>query len=198
MRVYVAPDTLPHDPPASRCRRACCWTPLGHSAAASDCTCHEGALMADRTPAVTIRTIDRRDAADGTRRCVLTSAEGDRIVPQHRQGGMGGRRDKHRPENVLWADSLLNGLIEADADLQAIAKAWGVKVPIWVRDITLVPVFYRFEHAWFVLEGDNRREITALDAIDRMDDVYGDEYFEWKAIADDTARARLMFTRGAR
>ena len=86
----------------------------------------------------------------------------------------------------------------ADADLQAMAKAWGVKVPIWVRDITLVPVFFRFEHAWFVLEGDGRREITALEAVDRMEDVYGDEYFEWKAIADDTDRARLLFTRGAR
>lgn len=195
-RVYTAPDTLPHEPPPSRCRRECCWTPHGHSAVApADCTCHEGTPMADRTPPATLRTIDRRDAADGTRRCVLTGTAGDRIVPQHRQGGMGGRPDKHRPANVLWADSLLNGLIESDAEWQAIAKAWGAKVPIWVRDVTLVPVFYRFEHAWFLLEGDARRQITAVDALDRMLEAYGDDYLAWKAIADDSERSRALLNR---
>lgn len=154
--------------------------------------------MADRTPAATIRTIDRRDAADGARRCVLTGTEGDRIVPQHRQGGMGGRPDKHRPANVLWLDSLMNGHIESDADWQATAKAWGVKVPIWVRDVAAVPVFFRFEHAWFVLEGDGRREITAADALERMLDVYGDDYLQWKVVADDSERSRVLLMRGGR
>lgn len=196
-RVYASPDTLPHDPPLSRCRRACCWTPLGHSAVApTNCTCHEGEPMASRTPPATLRALDRRDAPDGTRRCVLTGTEGDRIVPQHRQGGMGGRPDKHRPANVLWADSILNGLIESDAGWQATAKAWGVKVPLWVRDVSLVPVFYRFEHAWFVLDDVGRREVSAIEALDMMLDVYGDDYLEWKAIADDTDRARTLYARG--
>lgn len=154
--------------------------------------------MADRTPAATIRTIDRRDAADGARRCVLTGTEGDRIIPQHRQGGMGGRRDKHQPVNVLWLDSILNGLIEHDAGWQATAKAWGVKVPIWVRDVAAVPVFFRFEHAWFVLEGDGRREITAADALERLLDVYGDDYLQWKVVADDSERSRVLLMRGGR
>ncbi|WP_336633665.1 MULTISPECIES: hypothetical protein [unclassified Microbacterium] len=151
--------------------------------------------MASRTPPATLRALDRRDAADGTRRCVLTGTEGDRIVPQHRQGGMGGRPDKHRPVNVLWADSILNGLIESDADWQATAKAWGVKVPLWVRDVTLVPVFYRFEHAWFTLDDDTRTPISAVDALDRMHAVYGDDYLEWKATADDTDRSHLLMRR---
>ena len=154
--------------------------------------------MADRTPPATLRALDARDADDGTRRCVMTGTEGDRIIPQHRQGGMGGRRDKHQPVNVLWLDSILNGLIEHDAGWQATAKAWGVKVPIWVRDVAAVPVFFRFEHAWFVLEGDGRREITAADALERMLDVYGDDYLQWKVVADDSERSRVLLMRGGR
>ena len=154
--------------------------------------------MADRTPAATIRTIDERDADDGTRRCVMTGTEGDRIIPQHRQGGMGGRPDKHRPVNVLWLDSLMNGHIESDAHWQATAKAWGVKVPLWVRDVAVVPVYFRFEHAWFLLEGDGRREISAVDALDRMLEVYGDDYLLWKAAADNTHRAHVLLSRGGR
>lgn len=144
--------------------------------------------MADRTPAATLRAMDTRD---GVRRCVLTGVESDRVVPQHRQGGMGGRPDKHRPENVLWCDSILNGLIESDATWQDIAKAWGVKVPIWVRDVTAVPVFFRHEHAWFAITREGRREIPALEALDMMLAVYGDDYFTWKIAADSTDRALL-------
>lgn len=192
---FAAPETLPHDDPPSRCARACCWTPLGHSTAATDCTCHEGAPMADRTPAATLRALDARD---GARRCVMTGTEGDRIIPQHRQGGMGGRTDKHRPVNVLWLDSILNGHIESDADWQATAKAWGVKVPIWIRDVTSVPVYFRFEHAWFTLEGDNRTPISSVEALDRMLEIYGDDYLLWKAIADDNDRSRALLMRGGR
>ncbi len=189
---FAAPDTLPHDAPLSRCARACCWTPLGHSMAATTCTCHEGEPMADRTPAATLQALDKRD---GVRRCVMTGTEGDRIIPQHRQGGMGGRKDKHQPVNVVWLDSILNGLIEHDAGWQDTARAWGVKVPIWVRDVAAVPVYFRFEHAWFVLEGDGRRQITAVDALDRMLEAYGDDYLAWKAIADDSERSRALLNR---
>jgi hypothetical protein len=149
--------------------------------------------MADRTPAATLRVLDQRD---GTRRCVMTGTEGDRIIPQHRQGGMGGRRDKHLPVNVLWLDSLLNGIIESDAAWQAAAKAWGVKVPIWVGDVSTVPVYFRFEGGWFLLDGDVRHTITAVDALDRMHAIYGDEYFTWKALVDGTERAHLLRLRG--
>jgi hypothetical protein len=137
--------------------------------------------MSSRTPRATLVAIDARD---GARRCVMTATEGDRVVPQHRQGGMGGRPDKHRPENVVWADSILNGLIEADAALQDAAKAHGVKIPIWVRNVTLVPVYFQFERTWFVLEGVTRRAVTEAESLGMMLDVYGDEYLKWAANAD--------------
>ena len=130
--------------------------------------------------------------------CVWSAATTDRLIPQHRQGGMGGRPDKHRPENLLWLDSILNGEIEADADLAEIAKAYGIKVPIWVKDVAAVPVFYAAERAWFLLEGKIRRQITPLEAMDRMHQVYGDEYFVWKARADQTPHAAVFALRGVR
>ncbi|KSU52870.1 hypothetical protein [Microbacterium enclense] len=151
--------------------------------------------MSDRrVPRRQLEALSRRDGFV----CVWTATEGDRLVPQHRQGGMGGRPDKHRTENLLWLDSLLNGGIEADADLAEIAKAYGIKVPIWVPDVAAVPVFFAHEHAWFLLEGDERREISAVEALDRMHQIYGDEYFAWKARADQSPRAALLALRGSR
>lgn len=50
------------------------------------------------------------------------------LVPQHRQGGMGGRDDKHRLSNVVWLDSLTNGLIESDPLAQIEAYQRGIKL----------------------------------------------------------------------
>ena len=153
--------------------------------------------MADRTPAIAILALDRRDAARG-RACVLSGAQNDRIVPQHRQGGMGGRTHKHRLVNLLWIDSILNGLIETDADWAKLATARGVKVPLWVDEPARVPVYFANEHRWYTLHGEQRQEITPAAALDIMLDVYGDLYLEWKAMADDTPRARALFARAAR
>lgn len=150
--------------------------------------------MADHVPAKTRAALDTRDA-QRDRECVMTGTQGERLVPQHRQGGMGGRKNKHQLVNLVWLDSILNGLLESDADWAAIATAWGVKVPVWVKDVSAVPVFYRYEHSWFVLEGDTRRMIHARDAMTMMLDVYGDEYFKWKAVADATDRALALFLR---
>lgn len=151
--------------------------------------------MADHVPAKTLRALDDRDA-QRARHCVLTGIEGERIVPQHRQGGMGGRKNKHQLANLVWLDSIFNGLIEDDADWAAIATAWGVKVPVWVKDVTAVPVFFRQEFAWFVLEGDGRREISPTEALDMMIAVYGEvEYFRMKAVADATDRALALYRR---
>lgn len=148
--------------------------------------------MSDRrVPRRQLEALSQRDGI----RCVWTATTGDRLVPQHRQGGMGGRPDKHRTENLLWLDSILNGLIEADAGLAEVAKAYGIKVPIWA-DVAAVPVFFAHEHAWFLLEGDERREITAVEALDRMHTVYGDEYFAWKARADQSPHAAILALRG--
>lgn len=147
--------------------------------------------MSDRVPRAQLVALSERDGFV----CAWTATTTDRLVPQHRQGGAGGRPDKHRPENLLWLDSLLNGLIEADASLAEIAKAYGIKVPIWMKDVSAVPVFYAHEHRWFLLEGRTRREITAVDAMDRMHTLYGDEYFQWKARADRTPHAGIYAMR---
>lgn len=149
--------------------------------------------MADHVPARVLRALDARDAPYG-RVCVMTGTSSERIVPQHRAGGMGGRKGKHQLPNLLWMDSITNGLIETDADWQAVAKAWGVKISLHV-EATLVPVFFRHEHAWFVLEGDTRREVPALVALDMMLDVYGDQYLTWKTVADSTGRALALWRR---
>ena len=153
--------------------------------------------MGSHVPARMLRDLDRRDSAAG-RTCVLTAVQSERIIPQHRQGGMGGRKDKHRLPNLLWLDSLFNSFIEDDAEWAAIAQAYGVKVPIWVKDVTRVPVWFANEGRWFVLEGDGRRQIDGGEALAMMLEVYGDDYLLWKAIADDTDRARALYLRSVR
>ncbi len=131
------------------------------------------------TPVKTLNAITRRDGHV----CVMTGADTDRLVPQHRQGGMGGPKSKHAPANVLWLDSLLNGDIESDAELANVARAYGIKVPSGVNP-ERVPVFYRHEHAWFLLYDDTREQITHLRALDTMFAIYGDDYFAMKARAE--------------
>jgi hypothetical protein len=141
-----------------------------------------------------LRDLERRDG----RVCAMTATTGDRLVPQHRAGGMGGRKNKHELPRLLWLDSIVNGWIESDPIWQATAKAWGVKISLHA-DPTKVPVFFQHEHAWFVLEGDGRKFVTATVALDMMLDVYDeDAYFAWKSIADDTAQSRALNLRGGR
>lgn len=131
--------------------------------------------MSTTTPQRTIRAIDARDAAD-IRRCVLTGLASDRIVPQHRQGGAGGRADKHAPANVLWLDSLMNGDIESDADLANVARVRGVKVSLHA-DPERIPVYFERERAWSLLIGETRGPLTALAAVEMMAAFYGPAYF---------------------
>jgi len=147
--------------------------------------------VADQTPARALRALEARDG----RVCVMTAVTGESLVPQHRAGGMGGRRNKHELPRLLWLDSVTNGLIESDPYWQAAAKAWGVKISLHA-DPELIPVFYRHLHAWFVLEGDSRREVSPVVALDMMLAFYGDAYLEWKATADGNDRARALYERG--
>lgn len=73
------------------------------------------------------RLLAALDARDG-HRCAWTGIDTGRLVPQHRQGGMGGRKNKHRLSNLVWLDSIVNGLIESDPKFQADAVALGIKV----------------------------------------------------------------------
>jgi hypothetical protein len=189
---YAAPDTLPRERPASRCRRACCWTPHGHSAAARGCLCHEGDPMADHVPIGVLRLLNARDG----RSCIMTGTETERLVPQHRQGGMGGRANKHRLANLVWLDSIFNGLITSDPQLQKLAKVWGVTVSLH-GDVEEIPVFRPHMRQWFLLRGDTRFPITPLEALDRMHAFYGDDYFAWKADVERPPGALVLALRGA-
>ena len=74
------------------------------------------------------------------------------LVPQHRQGGAGGRRGKHRLSNLVLLESLTNGLVESDADYQAEAIRRGIKISLHA-DPTLVPVLHAV-HGLVVLTDD--------------------------------------------
>jgi hypothetical protein len=108
---------------------------------------------------------------------------------------MGGNRDLNVLVNGVLLDSIVNGLIEADPDLAIVAKAFGVKVERWANPAD-VPVFYAHDHAWYALEGDTRREISGVQAVDRMQFVYGDAWFEWWAVATETAHSRALANLG--
>jgi hypothetical protein len=149
--------------------------------------------MADHVPLGVLRLLTDRDG----RSCIMTGTETERLVPQHRQGGMGGRANKHRLPNVLWLDSILNGLITSDAKLQKLAKVWGVAVSLHA-DVEEVPVFRPHMRQWFLLRGDHRYPITPLEALDRMHAVYGDDYFTWKTEVEQPPGALVLAMRGAR
>lgn len=80
--------------------------------------------MSSKTPKPLLAALEERDG----RRSAWTGNEGDTLVPQHRQGGMGGRADKHRLSNVVWLESDVNGLIESDPEWQAEALRRGIKI----------------------------------------------------------------------
>jgi hypothetical protein len=106
------------------------------------------------TPKATLKALERRDG----HLCAWTGTDLGRLVPQHRQGGMGGRKSKHRLSNIVWLDSLINGLIESDAVLQGEARRRGIKISLHA-DPTRVPVEHAV-HGW-VLLGD-AGELSAL------------------------------------
>jgi hypothetical protein len=76
------------------------------------------------TPKALLKGLEARDG----HRSAWTGNDDETLVPQHRQGGMGGRRNKHRLSNVVWLESGINGLIESDADWQAEALKRGIKI----------------------------------------------------------------------
>lgn len=78
------------------------------------------------------------------------SCDPETLVPQHRQGGMGGRKTKHRLSNVVWLCSLLNGEIESNADLQAEARRRGIKISLHANPAR-EPMLHAV-HGWVVLD----------------------------------------------
>ena len=111
------------------------------------------------TPKRLLRDLDTRDEHV----CVWTGVDTGRLVPQHRQGGAGGRKDKHRIENLLWLDSLLNGLIESDAGYQAEAKRRGIKISLHA-DPLLVPVQFPDGNHYQLHPDGTRTKLLPADA----------------------------------
>lgn len=90
------------------------------------------------TPKALLKALEARDG----HRSAWTGNDVDTLVPQHRQGGMGGRRNKHRLSNVVWLESDINGLIESDAEWQAEAVERGIKISGFEE-----PTLVRIRHA---------------------------------------------------
>ncbi|KAM9863110.1 hypothetical protein ACI1US_00995 [Leucobacter sp. BZR 635] len=106
------------------------------------------------TPKAALKQLEARDGHECSwhgPRCGT-----DVLVPQHRQGGMGGSKTKHRASNLLWLCSLTNGLIESDADLGQEARERGIKVPFWA-DTTITPVLYP-DGRWYLLDDIGGKE----------------------------------------
>ena len=104
------------------------------------------------TPKRVIAAVDARDG----RVCAWHghSCDPETLSPQHRAGGMGGSRTKHRLSNVVWLDSITNGLIESDPELAREARARGIKISQH-SDPSRVPV--RFWDGLFFLDDNGGR-----------------------------------------
>lgn len=102
------------------------------------------------TPKHVLRAITERDGHE----CAWhgESCGTDTLVPQHRQGGMGGSKLKHRLSNVVWLCSLQNGLIESDADEAAEARRRGIKISQH-DDPRMIPVEYPDGKYWITDDG---------------------------------------------
>lgn len=83
------------------------------------------------TPKALLRALDERDG----HRSAWTGVEypkgdTDILVPQHRQGGMGGGRSKHRLSNLVWVESEKNDSMESNPRVAAEARRRGIKISI--------------------------------------------------------------------
>jgi hypothetical protein len=67
---------------------------------------------------------------------------------------MGGRANKHRLSNVVWLESIINGLIESDPEWQAEAIRRGIKISLHA-DPRMVPVLHAVHgEVWLTDQGE--------------------------------------------
>ncbi len=86
------------------------------------------------------------------------SCDPDLLVPQHRSGrGMGGSRLKNHLSNGVAMCSIVNGLIESDAELAAEARRRGIKISLHA-DTAAVPVEYPGGRIYYLLDDGTREE----------------------------------------
>jgi len=89
-------------------------------------------------------------------RYCLHCGETEAIAPNHRSNrGMGGSKKRNHPANIVVLCSLVNGLIESDADWATMARAHGWKLSSW-DDPYFVGVYDATTGRWW-----------------RLDDVFG-------------------------
>lgn len=100
------------------------------------------------TPKWLLRDLTNRDE----HRSAWTGQDVPDLVPQHRHGGMGGRRNKQRLSVVVWLESLINDLIESDPSWQAEAKRRGIKISGFANP-ELTPIQHAV-HGWVLLGDD--------------------------------------------
>ena len=110
--------------------------------------------MSKPTPKAALRALEQRDGHECAWHGV--SCGTDTLVPQHRQGGMGGSPHKHRLSNLVWLCSRMNGDIEADADLAMEARERGIKVGFWA-DTETIPVVYSDGSPWWLSDDGTKR-----------------------------------------
>lgn len=103
-------------------------------------------------PAATLTALTARDG----RVCAWCGRESETLVPQHRQGGAGGRANKHRLSNLVWLCSLTNGALESDAEMQSEALMRGIKVSIH-DDPLEIPVRHALHGLRFIDDAGNAR-----------------------------------------
>jgi hypothetical protein len=87
------------------------------------------------------------------------------IVPHHRANrGMGGSKIRDVPSNIITLCSEFNGLIESNATLAELARAYGWKLTAG-QDPKLTPVFARGR--WWLLDDNfGRVQVEGLDGFD--------------------------------
>jgi hypothetical protein len=117
------------------------------------------------TPKALLKALEARDGHVSA----WTGQDVPELVPQHRQGGAGGRKDKHRLSNVVWLESLINGLITSDPEWQAEAKRRGIAISLHA-DPTQTPIEHEV-HGLVLLADDGSWE-----------PFNAPEKAEWKAI----------------
>lgn len=95
-------------------------------------------------------------------------------MPQHRAGrGMGGRPSLMILANIVWLDSITNGLIEHDSDVADVATTLGIKVSSHTRADDLAGIPIRFWDGWHLptepkrtpIRDDEAAELLALHGI---------------------------------
>ena len=82
----------------------------------------------------------------------LHCGETEAVAPNHRiNRGMGGSRRLDKPSNLVVLCSVVNGLIESQAQWQALAREWGWKLQRWQKPEEQ-PVFDSMAGRWYYLD----------------------------------------------